>query len=170
MTTRDTTITPAEELALKQVSSLDIDEDSMFAVSNIFRVANLVRNYTERNLLSDHGLTFSGFTVLWVLWINGKMESRELADESGISKSTLTGVVKTLEKQALVIRKPHAQDGRKVFVHPTAKGRTTMNTIFPVFNSFEAMFTQDLSDKEKSNLTRSLRIILHSLDGANGSK
>lgn len=45
-----------------------------------------------------------------------------------------------------------------------------MNKIFPVFNSFEAMFTQDLSDKEKSNLTRSLRIILHSLDGSNGSK
>lgn len=121
MTTRDTTITPAEEAALKQVSSLNIDEDSMFAVSNVFRVANLVRNYTERNLLNDYGLTFSGFTVLWVLWINGRMESRALADESGISKSTLTGVVKTLEKQSLVVRKPHAQTVAKYLFTPRAK-------------------------------------------------
>ncbi|MEM7292221.1 MAG: MarR family winged helix-turn-helix transcriptional regulator [Pseudomonadota bacterium] len=166
--TRDSSITPAETLATKQVRELGVDEQSMLVVSNIFRVSNLVRNYTERHLLNEYGLTFSGFTVLWVLWVNGKTESRALAEESGVSKSTLTGIVNTLEKNALVTRKPHAHDGRRVFVHTTAKGRATMKKVFPVFNSIEALFTSDLSVREKDALIRSLRIILHTLDAENG--
>lgn len=167
--TRDTTITESEALAQAQVESLDVDVSSMLAVSNIFRVANAVRNFTERNLLSAHGLTFTGFTVLWVLWVRGAQESGVLAVESGISKSTLTGVVKTLETQALVKRKPHATDGRRVFVHVTRKGRAKMRQIFPRFNAIEAEITAELSGEEKQALTRTLRIIMHSLESRDGT-
>ena len=98
---RDASVTRAEREARKRVEALGIDVDAYAAVSNIFRVANAVRNYTERNLLSEFNLTFSGFTVLWVLWVWGPKESYALAEESGISKSTLTGVVKTLERLGL---------------------------------------------------------------------
>lgn len=136
----------------------------MFAVSNVFRVANKVRNFAERTILSEHKLTFSGFTVLWVLWINGKMESQALANESGVSKSTLTGIVKTLEKQSIVVREPDTKDRRRVFVSATPKGKKTMSQIFPEFNLLEAAVTKDLTAQEKNSLARMLRIVLHSLD------
>ena len=110
-------------------------------------------------------LSFSGFTVLWVLWVWGPMESRALAEESGISKSTLTGVVKTLERLGFAARKPHAMDGRRVFVQATREGISAMRTIFPHFNEIEATVTRDLSAGEKEDLARMLRIMLHTLEG-----
>ena len=162
---RDASVTRAEREARKRVEALGIDVDAYAAVSNIFRVANAVRNYTERNLLSEFNLTFSGFTVLWVLWVWGPKESYALAEESGISKSTLTGVVKTLERLGLATRRPHASDGRRVLVRATRKGMTAMRRIFPRFNEIEALVTRDLSSGEKENLARTLRIMLHSVEG-----
>ena len=162
---RDASVTRAERDARKRVEALGIDVDAYAAVSNIFRVANAVRNYTERNLLSEFNLTFSGFTVLWVLWVWGPKESYALAEESGISKSTLTGVVKTLERLGLAARQPHASDGRRVLVRATRKGMAAMRRIFPRFNEIEALVTRDLSSGEKENLARTLRIMLHSVEG-----
>ena len=162
---RDASVTRAELEARKRVEALGIDVDAYAAVSNIFRVANAVRNYTERNLLSEFNLSFSGFTVLWVLWVWGPKESYALAEESGISKSTLTGVVKTLERLGLAARKPHAVDGRRVLVQATRKGISTMRKIFPRFNEVEALVTRDLAAEEKESLARSLRVMLHSVEG-----
>ena len=162
---RDVSVTRAELEARERVEALGIDVDAWAAVSNIFRVANAVRNYTERNLLSEFNLSFSGFTVLWVLWVWGPKESYALAEESGISKSTLTGVVKTLERLGLAARKPHAMDGRRVLVRATRKGVSTMREIFPRFNDVEALVTRDLSPAEKADLARTLRIMLHSVEG-----
>ena len=162
---RDISVTHAEREARKRVEALGIDVEAYAAVSNIFRVANAVRNYTERNLLSEFNLTFSGFTVLWVLWVWGPKESYALAEESGISKSTLTGVVKTLERQDLVARTPHVSDGRRVLVRATRKGMATMRRIFPRFNEVEALVTRNLSPEEKEGLARSLRVMLHTVEG-----
>ena len=68
---RDISITAAEQAAIKRVQALGIDTRSMSAISNVFRVANSLRNYSEQNLLKEFGLSFSGFTVLWVLWVWG---------------------------------------------------------------------------------------------------
>ena len=163
--TGDDSITRAEREARERVEALGIDVDAYAAVSNIFRVANAVRNFTERNLLNEFKLSFSGFTVLWVLWVWGPKESHALAWESGISKSTLTGVVKTLERLGLAIRTPHAGDGRRVFVQATDRGISTMRRIFPRFNEIEAMVTRDLSREEKESLTATLRIMLHAVEG-----
>ena len=56
-------------------------------------------------MLADVGLSFTAFTVMWVLWVWGELESRELAVDAGITKGTLTGVVGTLERRGLVARR-----------------------------------------------------------------
>ena len=159
--TREALHTRAEIEARAQVEGLGVDIDAYAVVSNVFRVANAVRNYTERNLLGAYHLSFSGFTVLWVLWVWGPKESYELAEESGISKSTLTGVVKTLERLGFARRRPHAADGRRVLVQATDLGISTMCEIFPRFNVLEGEVTRDLSVPEKEELARSLRVMLH---------
>ena len=107
---RVATATPPERRAQDYVKDIDLDGASMAAISNIFRVANAVRNYTERNLLDTVGLSFTGFTVLWILWVGGRRETNEVAADAGISKSTLTGVLKTLESYDLVKREQHQTD------------------------------------------------------------
>ena len=70
---------------------VDLDFVSMAAVANVFRVASAARGHLERTVLADAGLSFTAFTVMWVLWVWGEMESRELAIDAGVTKGTLDG-------------------------------------------------------------------------------
>ena len=150
-----------ERIATTHVKDLDVDIESMAAISNIFRVSVLFRGRAEKTFLAKHNLSFSGFTVLWVLWVFGKMESYQLADECGISKGTLTGIVTTLEKYGFAERKAHESDGRRKFVQLTRKGKTLMKQLFLKINALEKEFVSELKKSEVSELSRLLRIILH---------
>ena len=106
-----------------RLDRLDIDCDSMAVMLNIFRVGMAFRNHTEQTILDRYGLSFSGFTVLWVLWVWDKKQFFELAEECGVSKGTLTGVINTLEKSGYIERKPHASDRRRLVVQLSRRGR-----------------------------------------------
>jgi DNA-binding MarR family transcriptional regulator len=56
----------------------------------------------------------------------GPRETGELAEDCGVAKGTLTGLVGTLEKDALVSRTRHPEDGRKVVVHLQRRGEETI--------------------------------------------
>ena len=158
---RDTSKTIQERIAATHVNELGIDLDAMAVVSNIFRVSVLFHNEAEKRFLLEHKLTFSGFTVLWVLWVFGRMESYQLAEECGISKGTLTGIVTTLEKYRFAERKPHSTDGRRRFVQLTRKGKNLMKKLFPAINNLEQEFVGELTKTELAEAARILRIILH---------
>ena len=136
----------------------------MAAVSNVYRVATAVRNHMERTVLSPHDLSWTAFTVLWVLWIWGDQESRHLADEAGISKGTLTGVVSTLEGRGLVRRTRHVGDGRLVVVGLTTSGRRKIRLLFPRFNEHEALVVGDLTMPERETMAHLLRIVLRTVE------
>ncbi len=153
-------IPEAERAALARVRALDIDTGAMSAISNVFRVANAFRNHAERTVLCDYGLSFTGFTVLWVLWVWGPRESGVLAEDAGITKGTLTGVLKTLERLGFAERRPHSSDGRRVVVRATRKGRATFRALLPRFNALETAVTGELSAEDEAALIRALRAIL----------
>ena len=161
---RDTSITAAEHAAIQRVRTLGIDTRSMSAISNVFRVANSLRNYSEQNLLKEFGLSFSGFTVLWVLWVWGPKESHSLAAESGIAKSTLTGVMNTLQSLGFASKMMHPSDRRRVVVTISSSGTRIMKKIFPLFNQIEVNATANLTKGEKTDLAHALRVILHTVE------
>ena len=146
-------LTRTEIAARDRLGALDIDLPSTTAVSNIFRAANAARNY-----LRNYELSFSGFTMLWVLWIEGPQETRRLAQEAGITKGTLTGVLKTLEGLELVRRTTPDEDRRLTIVHLTTRGKRRMQQVFPKFNQAEAEITAGLNNREWAGLVTGLRI------------
>ena len=157
----------AERDVQARMGGLEVDFEAMAAVSNIFRVANVVRYHMEREVLADHDLSFTAFTTLWVLWVWGEREARHLAVEAGISKGTLTGVVSTLEKRGLVDRRTHPMDKRLVLISTTDLGSRTMEKLFPAFNGEETRITADLSSNQKKALASSLRKMLRTLEADN---
>jgi len=159
--TRNTSRTIQERIATTHVQALDVDLNAMAAISNIFRVSVKFRNQAEQQYLGKYNLSFSGFTVLWVLWVWGRKLSSELAVECGIAKGTLTGVVTTLEKYGLAERIPHQSDRRRKYVQLSAKGQTLIKRLFLKINDLEKTFTAQLSASEQEELSRLLRIILH---------
>jgi MarR family transcriptional regulator, organic hydroperoxide resistance regulator len=143
---------------------LDVDFAAMAVVANVFRVASAARVHLERTVLSEVGLSFTAFTVMWVLWIWGETETRELAVDAGVTKGTLTGVVGTLERRGLVNRRRHAGDGRLVRVSTTAAGNALMARLFARFNAGEARIVSGLDADESRQLAALLRGVLHSLE------
>jgi MarR family transcriptional regulator, organic hydroperoxide resistance regulator len=147
-----------------RLGGLPIDPHALAAVSNVFRVANAVRLHMERHVLGRDGISWTGFVVLWVLWVWGEQESRHLAVECGVSKATLTGVVGTLEGRGLVTRRGHTVDRRLVIVALTPAGRRMIRRLFPRFNQHEALVVSRLGTTEQDQLAHLLREILRALD------
>ena len=147
-----------------------VDVDAMAAVANVFRVASAARGHLERTVLADAGLSFTAFTVMWVLWVWGVTESRELAIDAGVTKGTLTGVVGTLERRGLVSRRRDAVDGRLVRVSTTTTGDALMAGLFARFNDGERRLVAGLDDGEARQLAHLLRKILRTTEELIGAR
>lgn len=143
-----------------------LDFEAMLAVSNIYRAANAVRNRMERDVLALEGLTWGGFTILFVLWVWGQRETGGLAEDCGLAKGTLSGMLTTLEKNSLVERSRHREDGRRVVVSLSPAGEEKIEKVFPLFNEHEATFTERLDGSERRELARLLRIVTATASGS----
>ena len=117
-------------------------------------------------MLRKHGLTWTGFVVLWVVWIWDGLETRHAAQNAAISKATLTGVVKTLEARGLITRRVSATDRRLVNLELTPAGLTLMKELYPAFNAAETEVVAGLSPRSLAQLTNSLRSIVAELEKA----
>ena len=102
--------------------------------------------------------------MLFVLWIWGERQTRDLAAEAGVTKGTLTGVLKTLEKRGLARRRAHESDGRLVLVSLEPKGLGVIERLFPAFNQGEAFVSASLSERDKDQLASLLRTIIRAVE------
>ena len=148
----------------------EVDLTSTAAVANVFRVATAARNHLERSVLAAADLSFTAFTVLWVLWVWGETEFRGLARETGVAKGTLTGVLTTLEGRDLVTRRRHVRDRRLVLVSCTPAGEELMIELFPRFNDGESRLVSCLSPADTRRLAHLLRQVLRTIDDLDASE
>jgi MarR family transcriptional regulator, organic hydroperoxide resistance regulator len=162
----DQDLIQAEEDIRRRIGDYPLDFAAMAAVSNIYRAANAIRNHMERDVLAEEDLSWAAFTVLFVLWIWGDQQTRHLAAEAGVTKGTLTGVLKTLEKRDLAQRHAHDEDGRLVMVTLRPRGRDVIEHLFPAFNAGEAKVSSPLTEVEKEQLAFLLRKIIRSVEPA----
>ncbi|MER6028095.1 MarR family transcriptional regulator [Streptomyces sp. NPDC001851] len=157
-------ITETERAVQQRLGGLTLQREAMAAVANIHRAAAAVRQHLENSVLRPHELTWTGFVVLWVLWIWGEAETWSVAEEAGISKGTLTGISRTLESRGLVARSPHPEDRRRVLLSLTPAGERLMERLFPAFNAEEAFVAAPLSPDQCLQLADSLRVIVGRLE------
>ena len=151
------TLSETERQVSTLLKGMSIDFKAMAVVSNLFRAASAVRNHLEREILSRHGLSWTGFVVLWVVWVWESIETRTIAEEVGTSKASLTGVLKTLEREGLIIKKQSKIDRRLVVVTLTSDGRRMMKKIFPEFNKEEIFLASFIKPAEQKGVADALR-------------
>jgi DNA-binding MarR family transcriptional regulator len=139
------------------------DFTAMSAISNVYRAGTAVRNHMERTVLAEYDLSWVAFTVLWVLWIWGAQETAHVAEEAGITKGTLTGVIKTLLNRKLIRRLPHKDDRRRVSIELSPAGEHLIEDLFPAFNQHEREAVSALTLVEQRELARLLRKVTHGI-------
>ena len=159
------TLSETERAVSERLSPFAIDTAAMAAASNVYRAASALRGHFERTALAPHDLTWTAWVVLWVVWIWDEIEARHVAEEAGISKGTLTGVANTLEGRELLVRRTHPDDGRRVLLSLTPKGKRLMKKLFPQFNAQETAAMAPLSPREIQGLATALRKVVMHLEG-----
>lgn len=163
------TLHETESAVAERLATMSLDLPAMAAVSNLYRAAGAVRNHFERTVLAPHDLTWTGWVVLWVVWIWEEIEARHVAAEAGISKGTLTGVAGTLERKGLLTRRTHPDDARRVLISLTPAGRRLMTKLFPLFNEQETRVVAPLSEQEVATLTTALRRVVMGIETVGGT-
>jgi len=161
--TDEHTLVETERAMQSHVAQLELDFEAAHAV------ANAVRTHVTNEVLRPSGITWTGFVVLWVVWIWDGLETRHAAESAAISKATLTGVVKTLEARGWIEKHGREDDRRLVELHLTPSGKALMEELYPKFNAIETRVVRSLSTKRQKDMTTSLRSIVTAIESSGGS-
>jgi MarR family transcriptional regulator, 2-MHQ and catechol-resistance regulon repressor len=155
-----------EELdIMHRVAGLPVDELALAVASNIWRTAQMFKLKMERDILRAHDLTFASFSTLFIVWIWGPIETREIARSQAVTKATITSMVSKLEQQGLVKRRDSKVDKRLVTVELTGKGKRLIEWVFPKFNQGEVEIASSLSEEEQDTLAHLLRKVIRGMNG-----
>ncbi len=145
---------------LTQIPIDSLHVDAIAVVTNLYRVAQGLKNKMEQEVLAEFGLSWTAFSMLYDLWIWESVETKKLALSSGVSKATVSNITKTLESKELCYRKTDNRDRRMTYVVLTDKGKQVMETLYPRFHKGEIEIVSSLSKDEQINMTKLLRQII----------
>jgi len=153
-----------EKAMAAHIGKLDLDFPAASAVSNVYRAANAVRNHLTNTVLREHDLSWTGFVVLWVVWIFDGLETRHAAQSAAISKGTLTGVARTLESRGWLQRHGDPADKRQVHLSLMPAGVALMEELYPKFNAAEARVIARIEAASLPSFTEQLRTMVSTVE------
>ena len=101
--------------------------DGRFLLDNqlCFRLYAASRLITQayHPLLSEYGLTYPQYLVLMVLWEKDAQPVNDIAKRLHLETNTVTPLLKRMEAEDIVTRRPGEKDGRQMIVSLTGKGK-----------------------------------------------
>jgi DNA-binding MarR family transcriptional regulator len=136
--------------------------DAALGMSVVTSVARAQQLFTARvdRALEPFGITFARYEILALLSFTraGALPIGKVGERLQVHGTSVTSAVQRLERQGLVERRAHPDDGRAVLVAITDAGRQVMDDATPVLNTavFEAL---ELSEGQQSQLYRTLRTL-----------
>lgn len=107
------------------------------------------------------GLSQGRFTVLMLLLdkssgTSASLTPAQLADMSGVTRATMTGLIDTLERDGMVTRNPDPGDRRMLLVELTAKGMEFLAQMLPEHFRRIGVLMSPLNEDERATLVRIL--------------
>ncbi len=145
----------------------DLDPSAAEAFLHLMRTGDEAFRVVETNLAGHH-LTQGRFGVLMALWGRCRAEDKrdaplspaELAEHTGVTRATMTGLVDTLERDGLVTRTPDPDDRRMLAVGLTPRGEKLLQKVLPSHFRQLAQLMEPLSEPERKTLVRLLTKVL----------
>jgi len=117
----------------------------------------VIEVFLER--MAVYGLKPVDFSVLSLITHNPGITSRQLCTALSILPPNLVGMINTLEKRELIVRRPHPRDGRAMGLHLTPTGQKLMQNAEQTAASLEAEVAGRLTATERKTLMRLLQKI-----------
>jgi DNA-binding MarR family transcriptional regulator len=136
------------------------DPETTALVVVLLRAVGRHRGLFEQRAHDQHGRHLRAFSVLYLVWLYGTLEGRDLARLLGMSRQTTSAALGALESAGLVCRERDASgDRRLVEVRLTDDGRRTVEQEFRAQHGVDARWLSVLTPAER----RTLRELLERL-------
>ena len=119
----------------------------------------------EGRFLAQHHIAQGRFTVLMLLNRGSGHPSTpaELADEAGVTRATMTGLLDTLERDGIVSRESDSEDRRTVLVRLTDTGRSLLERMLPDYFESVTRIMKPLNASQRKQLVGLLQQIQQGL-------
>ncbi len=144
----------------------DLDPSATEVFLNLLRTGDEAFRVTEDHL-AQHDITHGRFGVLMALWGNCHREGREtplgpaeIAERTGVTRATVTGLVDTLERAGFVARTPHSDDRRMTSVALTLAGEAVLAKILPEHFRQMAWLMGTLTESERKAFVQLLTKVM----------
>jgi DNA-binding MarR family transcriptional regulator len=87
-----------------------------------WRLAHLFERVLDKRL-SEHGVNIGQFRILLILWEMGQVTQNQIANYLNIAQPTVANTLKRMERDGLIAMAADPQDGRRLLLSLTVKGR-----------------------------------------------
>ncbi|MGH3345080.1 MAG: MarR family winged helix-turn-helix transcriptional regulator [Carbonactinosporaceae bacterium] len=139
----------------------EADAEAMRLVLMLHRLTSLMVYDLEASVHRPRGWSWSGFRVMFALWLTNPLEAWQVAEFSGMSRAAVSSLVNTLERNGLVARTPSDARRRTVSLALTEAGRTAMEEAVTAHHRREQLWASAISRRELRTLVRLLARLLH---------
>lgn len=119
----------------------------------------IIKRY--RPLLEPHGLTYTQYIALMVLWEQDGLTLKQIGDKLYLDSGTLTPLLKKMQTQGLLVRKRSHEDERNVRIYLTETGKELEHKLSHVPQGLIQCL--DLSQQEAKALYHTLYKLLGQL-------
>ena len=120
----------------------------------------IIRKYSL--LLTKLDLTYTQFIVMQYFWERKKSNVKELGKIMLLDSSTLTPLLKKLEKKGLITRTKSTVDERNLVLELTKKGKDLEKTVKPIPGEMKKIC--NLSEKDSETLRKLIYKLLANIE------
>ncbi|MFZ0548268.1 MAG: MarR family transcriptional regulator [Candidatus Promineifilaceae bacterium] len=123
----------------------------------------LILDDGDRRFFSNYELSPSRYYALFHLLEQPGISFSELSNLMLCDKSNITRIIKGLESDELVVRRPHETDGRTLRLFLSEKGKMLCKKAMVAHRDYNQERFSDLEDIKKDNLLEGLQQLKSSL-------
>ena len=127
---------------------LNFEEERIFLTPIILYIdyINIIHNdYLKKNF---NNITPRDFTYLAAIFYHQNISQRELAELLYVSESNVTQIIKRLEKNGYIIRRPDVSNKSKKIINLSDEGKLVLFSLMKIVYEWEGEFLKDYTNEE----------------------
>ncbi len=124
----------------------------------------LMRHFEQRLRPLNFGIAY--LPVAIALDEKGEMLQKQLADYANVEQPTMAALLVRMERDGLIVKKPHPEDKRSSYISLTPRARVSLPQVKGQLFAVVEQATQGLSEAECSALISVLQRLINNLEPA----
>jgi DNA-binding MarR family transcriptional regulator len=152
---------PRYEVFLEEAKHFPgLDASACYTYLQLLRTGDELLALDEQ-ILTSYGTRHGRFNLLMMLLKSsaGEATPAGLAEKTGVTRATISGLLDGLERDGLIERRPDPEDRRLIRVHLTTAGHGFLDKIRPGYCRWLSSIMEPLNEEERQQLVMLLEKI-----------